>query len=96
MSRLQEVTGEGVVLDASTRRLLVAGGQVALVAGGGALTGYLAARSWAGALIGATAHLALYSLVSALWAAETNRWLWGACGLGFAGLTAYLFYRRHR
>ena len=68
----------------------------AAVGAGGALTGYLAAGSAKGALIGALVHAGLFGLVGAVFAAQrletAERVAYGAVGLGAIVGAGYLFY----
>lgn len=84
--------------DLSSPSLLIVGGALAVMAFGGALTGYLASiGTWRGAGIGAATHIALFSFGTALAgrARLSAPWIVGftTLGVGAGAGASWLFYK---
>lgn len=92
------LSGLGASVDA--RRLGLHALAIGLVSAGGAATGWLAAGTAKGAIIGAGAHLGLYGLAGAMFGAgrlgTAERVVYGLLGLGSVGLVAYLHFGGRR
>jgi hypothetical protein len=96
--RLAEATTLSQAGSPQTQRVIRQGLGLGAVMAGGALTGYLAAGTRRGAVVGSLAHLGLFGLGNALGGGgrltTAERWFFAIAGLGGGAAAGYLFWVR--